>query len=186
LLLLAGLGWGIVELVSWGTAIGVRLLHALGIVLFGLAVTGLLVGGVAPTAPGKRRSWFLAALGSAILGALCTSGASIAQDQITKRLAGTDCFAVYVEAAQLASAIGQPATLNTLEHDGRRGGCAQQLRALIKEEHQPPTAKVECVALLAQMDELLDDEPKSVAENAARKDPRAASCEVPIEQLARR
>jgi hypothetical protein len=185
LVLAAGLAWQLVAFVSWTAGISVRLLNGLGVLLL-LSAFVILVTGATQKTRRSRLAWFAGTLVMAVLGALCTSAASVAQDQITKRLTGTDCISFEGEVAQIASTETLPVALKAIEGDDRAKTCEKIIKRFATTVVAPPRPGPECVEYLAQLDALLDDEPKAVAENAMNADVRTGSCPAPIGVLARR
>lgn len=155
LIVMAGLIFGIVELAR--TEARTTPVIVGSVVMLAPLV---LLGGAIASPAGKRTPWFLSAVVTAFLGPLATTVIADVNDLVRKK-PNLECLSAQAQAAEIVS-FAEVGTL--LKRDGAPS-CVKGLRGL--HEKQEPVQAIElakrvpeCVAVLAQLDELADDEPR--------------------------
>lgn len=163
LLVLGGLVAGVVDLLQTETHTASTVVGA----LFLLAPIALL-GGALMAPEGKRTPWLLGTVATACIGPFAATVIGDVNELVHKKLS-PECLSAQVQAAQIVS-FAQAGTL--LSSDGE-AVCAKGLWGLHEKQAQVLDVagrSPECVAVLAQLDELADDEPRLGREALAHED----------------
>jgi hypothetical protein len=137
----------------------------------------------------KRDRWLAGAVVNAILGVILTFGVGELKDRLKHDK--PNCSGLYSQLAQVVDLESKGVADAAIARDPRYIPCGKPLGSIeqgaISDKPDidvvPPKPTVDCVAFYYQVDELADDESRSIAESVSRGDPRGNKCKAWTELL---